>query len=64
MIGLCKTKDLGTLPDACANKVGRSAETVGKWWRRYETEGEELKKEKRRVGHGRRHLAMIAMSLR
>ena len=57
-------QDEGSGNAACAHKVGRSAEAVGKWWRIYETEGEELKKEKRQVAHGRRHLAMIAVSLR
>ena len=37
-------KDEGYSNAACANKVGRSANTVGKWWRRCEAEEEELKK--------------------
>ena len=37
-------KDEGYSNAACADKVGRSAKTVGKWWRKYEAEGEDLKK--------------------
>ena len=56
MYRIIAMKDEGYRNAACENKVGRSAKTVGKWWRRYETEGEELKKEKLWVAHGRRHL--------